>query len=77
MISAVSNHGAAISAKRIINTAEMAKLGAITQFGPSPVPNDDSNRSKSSAVKPVVPDHRVDPVHAEPRQRRAVRRGPR
>ena len=55
MISAVSNHGAAISAKRIINTAEMAKLGAITQFGPSPVPNVDANRSKSSAVKPVVP----------------------
>jgi len=55
MISAVSNHGAAISANRIISTAEMAKLGAITQFGPSAAPNVDSNSSKSSAVNPVVP----------------------
>ena len=32
MISAVSNHGAASSAKRIISTAPMAKFGAITQL---------------------------------------------
>ena len=32
--SAVSNQGAAISAKRIISTAEIAKFGAIRQFGP-------------------------------------------
>ena len=31
-ISAVSKYGAASSAKRIISTAPMAKLGAITQF---------------------------------------------
>ena len=32
MISAVSKYGAASSAKRIISTAPMAKLGAITQL---------------------------------------------
>ena len=32
MISAVSKNGAAISAKRIISTAPMAKLGAMTQL---------------------------------------------
>ena len=32
MISAVSNHGAASSAKRIISTAPMAKFGAMTQL---------------------------------------------
>ena len=32
MISAVSKHGAASSAKRIISTAPMAKLGAMTQL---------------------------------------------
>ena len=32
MISAVSNHGAASSAKRIIRTAPMAKFGAMRQL---------------------------------------------
>ena len=34
MTSAVSKNGAAISAKRIISTAEIEKLAATTQFGP-------------------------------------------
>ena len=42
MISAVSKNGAAISAKRIISTAEIEKLAATTQFGP-PSPNSSAN----------------------------------
>ena len=53
MISAVSKNGAAISAKRIISTAEIEKLAATTQFGP-PV-NSWRNCSRSSSVRPVVP----------------------
>ena len=61
----MSKNGAAISAKRIISTAEMAKLGAITQFGPSASPNVDSN-----GVEVVV----VEPGGA--RRRRASRASP-
>ncbi len=54
MISAVSKYGAAISAKRIISTAPMAKFGAITALA-----FDASKRvrrsSMSSGVNPVVP----------------------
>ena len=53
MISAVSKNGAAISAKRIISTAEMAKLAATTQFGPSARTH--AELSRSSSVRPVVP----------------------
>ena len=54
MISAVSKYGAAISAKRIISTAEIEKLAATMQFGP-PRPNSSPNAARSSSVNPVVP----------------------
>ncbi len=52
MISAVSKNGAASSAKRIINTALMAKFAATRQLLPVNAPR---NASMSSAVRPVVP----------------------
>ena len=55
MISALSKYGAASSAKRIISTAEMAKLGATTQLGPSSPPNSWPHASKSASCSPVVP----------------------
>ena len=51
-ISAVSKNGAAISAKRIISTAPMAKFAATRQFE---LVNDFLKPSRSVAVKPVVP----------------------
>ncbi len=54
MISAVSNHGAASSAKRIINTAPMAKFGAMNAFA-ALAPNKFVISSRSSSLKPVVP----------------------
>ena len=50
--SAVSNHGAASSAKRIIKMAPMAKLGAMRQLLRVKVAR---KRSRSSSVNPVVP----------------------
>ncbi len=73
MISAVSKNGAAISANRIISTAEMAKFGAITQLGPLSLPNVDSNNSKSAGGESGRADHGVDAVQAQPRQRVARR----
>ena len=52
MISAVSNHGAAISAKRIMRTAPMAKFGAMRQLLRVKAA---AKRSRSASVKPVVP----------------------
>ena len=52
MISAVSNHGAASSAIRIIRIAPIAKFGAIRQLLRVKAP---LSRSRSSSVKPVVP----------------------
>ena len=52
MISALSKYGAASSAKRIINTALIAKLDAITQLLPL---NSVRKPSMSASVKPVVP----------------------
>ena len=52
--SAVSKNGAASSARRIINTAPMAKLGAITALEPASAKRL-RNRSISSPVNPVVP----------------------
>ncbi|MEZ5204263.1 MAG: hypothetical protein R2701_07755 [Acidimicrobiales bacterium] len=50
--SAVSNHGAASSAKRIIKIAPMAKFGAMRQLLRV---NDARNEPRSSAENPVVP----------------------
>ena len=52
MISAVSNHGAASSANRIISTAPMAKFGAMRQLL---LVNVLRKASRSASVKPVVP----------------------
>jgi hypothetical protein len=61
MISAVSNHGAASSAKRIISTAPMAKLGAIRQLL---LVKAEPNDARSSSVKPVVPTTACTPLAA-------------
>ena len=65
MISAVSKHGAASSAKRIISTAPMAKFGAMTQLL-------FVNRSRSGPrrgrSKPVVPTTAWMPTPASQRQ---------
>ena len=50
--SAVSNHGAASSANRIISTAPMAKFGAMRQLLRV---NRARKRSWSAGVNPVVP----------------------
>ena len=52
MISAVSKNGAASSAKRIMSTAPMAKLGAMRQLERV---NADAQRGEVVLVKPVVP----------------------
>ena len=52
MISAESKYGAATSAKCIIRTAPIAKLGAMTQFERV---NIASKAAMSSSVNPVVP----------------------
>ena len=52
MTSAVSNHGAASSAKRIMSTAPIAKFGATMQLLAA---NRCRSSSSSSALKPVVP----------------------
>ncbi len=52
MTSAVSNQGAASSAKRIMSTAPMAKLGATMQLLRVKA---DRNVSRSASVNPVVP----------------------
>ena len=54
MISAVSKYGAASSAKRIISTAPIAKLGTMTAFAPE-ASNAMRTFSMSSALNPVVP----------------------
>ena len=54
--------GAASSAKRIISTAPMAKLGAITQLLSV---NACASRSRSSSVKPVVPTTAWMPLAAD------------
>ena len=65
MTSAVSKNGAAISAKRIISTAEIEKLAATTQFG--------SARELVAELRQVVvgeagrADDGVDAVHRQPR----------
>src|SRR5258706_11167662 len=52
MTSPVSKYGAAISAKRIISTALIAKLEAITQLLPV---NSDRKLARSTSLNPVVP----------------------
>jgi hypothetical protein len=52
MISAVSKHGAASSAKRIMRTAPMAKLGARKQLL---VVKAARSPSRSASLNPVVP----------------------
>ena len=52
MISALSKYGAANSAKRIISTALIAKLGTMMQLLPL---NSDRKASMSASLKPVVP----------------------
>ena len=63
IISAVSNHGAAISAKRIINTAPIAKFAAINALA------DEASKAplklaKSSSLNPVVPTTQWTPFSA-------------
>ena len=53
MISAVSKYGAASSAKRIISTAQIEKLEAMTQLAAAL--NSSAKRARSSSVSPVVP----------------------
>ena len=61
--SAVSNHGAASSAKRTMSTAPMAKLAAITALA-----DDASNRVRKSSMSadenPVVPTTACTPLSA-------------
>ena len=66
MISAVSNHGAASSAKRIISTAPMAKLGAIDAVARGEQRR--ASSSRSSSVEAGGADDRVDPVLGAPAQ---------
>ena len=63
MISAVSNQGAASSAKRIMSTAPMAKLGATKQLL---LVNISASRSRSSGSQAGGADHRVDAVRGAP-----------
>ena len=54
MISTLSKYGAASSAKRIISTAPIAKLGAITALAVERAKRSPRSAS-SSSPKPVVP----------------------
>ena len=67
MISAVSKNGAASSAKRIISTALIAKLGTITAFD-SAFSKRCRNRSTSAGLEPARADHRVHTVVGAPRE---------
>ena len=60
-ISAVSNHGAANSANRIISTAPMAKLGATKQLL---VLKTSRNAARSSSPRPLVPTTACTPAAA-------------
>ena len=62
MISAVSNHGAASSAKRIISTAPMAKLGATTQPGGALWREGSRQLGQGGVVEAGRADHRMDAV---------------
>src|SRR5665213_593118 len=67
MISALSNHGAAMAANRIIRTAPMAKLAATMQLAPptDPGTNSSARSSRSSSVNPVVPTTAWMPADAQ------------
>ena len=58
MTSAVSKNGAAISAKRIISTAPMAKFGATMQFDGEAL----ADVGEVVLGEPAGPDHGVDAV---------------
>ena len=72
MISAVSKNGAAISAKRIISTALIAKLAAMTQLLPV---NSRAEVGEVGVAEARRADDRVHAVHRQPRQRHACRGG--
>jgi hypothetical protein len=61
--SADSKYGAASSANRIMSTAPIAKLGAITAFA-VPLPNRSRKWSRSSSENPVVPTTACTPLSA-------------
>ena len=63
MISAVSKNGAASSAKRIMSTAPMAKLGATRQLDRVNV----AERGQVVVAEPGGADDRVQPVVRAPR----------
>src|SRR5665213_333922 len=54
-ISMLSKNGAAIAARRIINTAEIAKFAASTAFGPSLLENAMLSSAIAVCERPVVP----------------------
>src|SRR5664280_1375461 len=67
MISAPSNHGAAMAANRIMSTAPMAKLAASTQLAPWPVAGSKTrdSSSRSDSVNPVEPTTEWIPAPAQ------------
>jgi hypothetical protein len=67
MISADSNHGAAIAARCIIRTAPMAKFGATTAFARSPSKSP-VRSCRSPSVRPVVPMTAWTPLRAHQRE---------
>ena len=74
MISALSNHGAASAANRIISTAPMAKLAATMQLRRSPSGRERVGSRRVGLGEPGGADHDVD---AGPAQYASVAKEPR